>query len=110
MNGEASGVLEVNSAWIGGAGVPNVVLQRAKVLSPFHPGLWFVSGGGSAALEEARYGRWAAAEGGGGGRGRQRHSESKTWPFQLALLHRVLEVDRRCKLQNPNCASVLRAV
>lgn len=78
--------------------------NEPEVLSSFHPGLWFVSGGGSAALEEARYGRWAAAEGGGGG---QRHSESKTWPFQLALLHRVLKCDRRCKLQNPNCTSEL---
>jgi len=58
--------------------VPNVVLQRAKVLSPFHPGLWFVSGGGSAALEEARYGRWAAAEGGGGGRGIQNQRRGRS--------------------------------
>jgi hypothetical protein len=40
--------------------------NEPKVLSSFHPGLWFVSGGGGAAMEEARYGRWAAGEEGGG--------------------------------------------
>jgi hypothetical protein len=64
VNGETSGVLELTFGvdWRN----RRAKRGRTKVLSSFHPGLWFVSGGGGAAMEEARYGRWAAGEEGGG--------------------------------------------
>ncbi len=70
----------------------DVDVPRARGPLSFHPGLWLVSGSGSAGRTDIGLGRlgWEDWEDSDEQKG-NRSPEAKTWPFQLARLHRELK-------------------